>query len=252
VCALAPALWPNVERLLLEKLSPEQVGCRLLAEGRASLSHETIYKYIYSDKANGGTLVSHLRCQKERRKRYGSGKDRRGQLQNRVGIEHRPAIVDTRSRIGDWEGDTVVGAGNSGVLLTLVERHSRRAIVRWLPNREAEPVSAALIEMLRPHRDQCLTITTDNGKEFADHVFYGQCLGADVYFARPYHSWERGSIENFNGLLRQYFPKKMSFKDVTQEQVDFAVNQLNNRPRKCLGFKTPNEVFYDTPIPTLQ
>lgn len=250
--AIGPQLWGEVIRLLRLDLSPDQVRNRLREEGSPTVSHEAIYQFVYNDKALGGTLVSHLRCQKERRKRYASGRDRRGHLKDRVGIDHRPAIVETRSRIGDWEVDTVIGVRNSGVFLTAIERHTRLCVVRWLPNREAEPISAALIEMLRPYREQCLTITMDNGKEFADHVFFGECLQAQVYFARPYHSWERGSIENCNGLLRQYFPKKSSFSDVTPEQVEQAVNRLNNRPRKCLGYRTPNEVFYDSPMTTLQ
>jgi transposase, IS30 family len=131
------------------------------------------------------------------------------------------------------------------VLVTLVERMSRFTLACCLPNREAEPVSAVIIEMLRAHKASCLTITFDNGKEFADHAFMALCLEADVYFARPYHSWERGTNENTNGLLRQFFPKKMSFANLSQIDVDDAVYRLNHRPRKCLQYRTPNEVFYN-------
>ena len=195
-------------------LSPEQVCGRLALEGAASISHESIYQLVYADKARGDELEGYLRCQKARRKRFGSGNERRGQLNNRVCIEQRPAIVQARSRIGDWEGDTVIGHGNTGVLVTLVKRCSRYTLVRHLPNREAAPVSAAILEMLRPYKAQCLTMTFDNGKEFADHVFFGTCLGAEVFFAHPYHPWERGTNENTNGLLRQFFPKHVSFANL--------------------------------------
>ena len=248
---IAAERWQAIEAYLRLYLSPEQVCGRLALEGAASISHESIYQHVYADKARGGDLLSYLRCQKARRKRYGSGNERRGQLKNRVCIEQRPAIVQTRSRIGDWEGDTVIGHGNTGVLVTLVERCSRYTLVRHLPNREAAPVSAAILEMLRLHKAQCLTLTFDNGKEFADHVFFGYCLGAEVFFAHPYHSWERGTNENTNGLLRQYFPKAMSFSNLNDIDVDDAAYRLNHRPRKCLGYRTPHEVFFDLPMRSL-
>jgi len=228
--------------------SPEQISGRLALEGALPVSHESIYQHILRDKARGGDLAGYLRCQKARRKRYGSGNERRGQLKNRVCIDQRPAVVQARSRIGDWEGDTVVGRGHTGVLLTLVERRSRYTLMRSLPNREAAPVSAAILELLRPHKAQCLTLTFDNGKEFADHVFFGKCLEADVFFAHPYHSWERGTNENTNGLVRQFFPKPMSFLHLSATDVNDAAYRLNHRPRKCLGYKTPHEVFYDLPM----
>ena len=245
---IAPERWKAVQTYLHLYLSPEQVCGRLALEGAMSISCESIYQHIYRDKAQGGDLLSYLRCQKARRKRYGSGNERRGQLKNRVCIEQRPAIVEARKRIGDWEGDTVVGRGHTGVLVTLVERCSRYTLVCHLPNREAAPVSAAILEMLRPHKAQCLTLTFDNGKEFADHVFFGNCLQADVFFAHPYHSWERGTNENTNGLLRQFFPKAMSFTDLSSIDVDDAAYKLNHRPRKCLGYRTPHEVFFDLPM----
>ena len=241
---IAPEKWPHVEAYLRLYLSPQQVAGRLALEGVLFISPETIYQYILRDKANSGDLANYLRCQKLRRKRYGSGRQRRGVLKNRVGIEQRPCVVDSRQRLGDWEGDTVIGRGYSGVLVTLVERMSRFTLACCLPRREAEPVSAAIIEMLRAHKASCLTITFDNGKEFADHAFMASCLKADVYFARPYHSWERGTNENTNGLLRQFFPKKMSFANLSQIEVDDAVYRLNHRPRKCLQYRTPHEVFY--------
>ena len=241
---IAPERWVTIAVYLRLGLSPQQVAGRLELEGATRISPETIYQYVYQDKANGGDLVDLLRCQKARRKRYGSGRQRRGVLKNRVGIEQRPCVVDSRERLGDWEGDTVIGRGHSGVLVTLVERMSRFTLACCLPNREAAPVGAAIIEMLRAHKAKCHTITFDNGKEFADHAFMAMCLEAQVYFARPYHSWERGTNENTNGLLRQYFPKKMSFADLIQIDVSDAAYKLNHRPRKCLGYRTPHEVFY--------
>ena len=245
---IAPVRWQAVQTYLRLYLSPEQVCGRLALEGACAISHESIYQHIYRDKAQGGDLASYLRCQKVRRKRYASGNERRGQLKDRVCIEQRPAIIEARQRIGDWEGDTVVGRGHTGVLVTLVERCTRYTLVRHLPNREAAPVSAAILAMLRPHKAQCLTLTFDNGKEFADHVFFGNCLEADVFFAHPYHSWERGTNENTNGLLRQFFPKAMSFTNLTGIDVDDAAYKLNHRPRKCLGYRTPHEVFFDLPM----
>lgn len=236
-------LWSQVHSYLRLELSPEQVSGRLKEERGLRISHECIYLHIYDDKRAGGDLAKHLRCQKVRRKRYGSGQERRGTLKNRVSIEQRPAIVDQRSRIGDWEGDTVVGKGHQGVLVTLVERKSRYTLVRQLDSRHSAGVTEAVIELLRPHKDLCQTITFDNGKEFAEHAFIADSLQADVYFAHPYHPWERGLNENTNGLLRQYFPKSTNLRKVSQHEVDDAVYRLNHRPRKCLNYRTPHEVF---------
>jgi IS30 family transposase len=235
--------WSRVHSYLRLGLSPEQVSGRLKEERELRISHECIYQHIYNDKRADGDLAQHLRCQKVRRKRYASGQERRGTLKNRVSIEQRPAIVDARSRIGDWEGDTIVGKGHQGVLVTLVERKSRYALARQLHSRHSAGVTEAVIALLRPHKDLCKTITFDNGKEFAQHEFIADSLGADVYFAHPYHSWERGLNENTNGLLRQYFPKSTNLRKVSQHAVDDAVYRLNHRPRKCLNYRTPHEVF---------
>jgi len=240
----SPAQWAHVEALLRLFLSPQQVSGRLRLEKAMCISTESIYQRAYRDKAQGGNLVSYLRCQKVRRKRYASGQERRGVLANRIGIEQRPAVVDQRSRIGDWEGDTVIGKNHKGVLVTLVERKSRYTLACQLNSRHSAGVTEAVIALLRPHRRRCYTLTFDNGKEFAEHAFIAQCLKARVYFAHPYCSWERGLNENHNGLLRQYFPKKTSFLKVSQHEVNDAVYLLNHRPRKCLGYRTPHEVFY--------
>lgn len=242
--AFSAAQWAHVIHYLRLRLSPQQVAGRLKAEGALNISHEAIYRFVYRDKAHGGDLVGHLRCQKTRRKRYASGQQRRGKLCDRVCIEQRDPIVEQRSRIGDWEGDTVIGKGHRGALVTLVERKSRYTLAMQVNSKHSDRVTQAILEMLRPHKDQCLTLTFDNGKEFAERVFIARALQAKVYFAHPYHSWERGLNENTNGLLRQYFPKCTNLLNVSHEEVDDAVYALNHRPRKCLGYLTPHEVFY--------
>jgi transposase, IS30 family len=244
VHTIADEVWKMAESYLRLWLSPEQVSARLRLQGQRSPSKESLYLRVYADQAAGGNLGQYLRCQKVRRKRYGSGQERRGVLRNCTRIDQRPKVVDKRSRIADWEGDTVIGCGHQGVLVTLVERKSRYTLAAALPRRTSALVGQAMIDLLRPHKERCKTITLDNGKEFADHEFVARCLQAKVYFAHPYCSWERGLNENHNGLLRQYFPKYMSLAEVEQSQVDAAVYALNHRPRKCLGWRTPHEVFY--------
>lgn len=247
-CANAQRLslpeWTEVERLIRLDMSPEQASCRLALEGEFHISHETIYLHIYEDKRRGGDLWQHLRCQKPRKKRYASGQERRGIIKNRIDIDERPEIVDQKIRIGDWEGDTVIGKNHRGALVTLAERKSRYMLAAQVPGKQASGVTAAVTQLLRPHKGKCHTMTFDNGKEFAEHEAIAAELDVDVYFAHPYHSWERGLNENSNGLLRQYFPKGMELVKVTQEQVQWAIDRLNHRPRKVLGFRTPFEVFF--------
>lgn len=242
------AQWAHVEYYLRLSLSPQQVSGRLLAEKALSISAECIYLYIYKRNTDNTGLISHLRCQKRNRKRYASGRQRRGSIKNRTCIEQRPAIVDAKSRLGDWEGDTMIGAAHQGVLVTLAERKSRYTLVKRVSSKHAEPVGEAVIELLRPHRAHCHTLTFDNGKEFAHHAFMAKCLQAKVYFAHPYCSWERGLNENMNGLIRQYFPKGTNFNNLSDVEVNDVVYKLNHRPRKCLQYKTPHEVFYGLPI----
>ncbi|MBL0010849.1 MAG: IS30 family transposase [Nitrosomonas sp.] len=153
-------------------------------------------------------------------------------------------IVDQKDRIGGSEGDTVISKSHQGALVTMAERKSRYILIAQVPGKHARSVTAAVTRLLRPHKGKCYTMTFDNGKEFAEHETIAAELDADVYFAHPYHSWERGLNENSNGLLRQYFPKGMELVEVTQEQVQWAVDRLNHRPRKVLGFRTPFEVFF--------
>lgn len=235
--------WDRVETLLREDWSPEQISGWLAREEGIVISHEWIYQYVYQDKRHGGELYKHLRCQKQRRKRYGSN-DRRGQIKDRVSIEERPEVVDNRTRIGDWEADTVIGRPGGAVLVTLAERKTRCSLLVLAPDKSAKSVSEALIGALQPHAADVHTITYDNGKEFAHHVEIASALDAKGYFAHPYHSWERGLNENMNGLIRQYLPKGKSFDDLTHKDVQRIMDKLNNRPRKCLGYKTPNQVFF--------
>ena len=234
--------WTNVERLLRQDWSPEQISLWLKAEKQMSISHEWIYQYILQDKHYGGDLYHHLRCQKQRRKRYGSY-NRRGQIIDRVSIDDRPAIVDRRSRIGDWELDTIIGKNHQQAIVSLSERKSRFTLIHKVERKTAQCVSRAIIKLLKPFSDQVITLTSDNGKEFAEHKKIADKLNAKFYFAHPYASWERGLNENTNGLIRQYFPKGSDFTNITQKEINQVMHKLNNRPRKCLGIKTPNQVF---------
>lgn len=232
-----------IRTLVKQDLSPEQVVGYLKRHQGIQLHHETIYQFIYRDKAHGGELHKHLRiANKPYRKRYGKH-DRRGQIVNRVSIDDRPKIVEEKSRIGDWEGDTIIGKGHKGALLTLVERSTLYTLIVPLAGKHADKLREAVIEVLKPMKDRVFTLTYDNGKEFAEHEQMAKELEADVYFAHPYASWERGINENTNGLIRQYFPKGTDLTKITQEQVQFVMDRLNNRPRKTRGGKTPNELF---------
>ena len=237
-------VWEQVEELIREEWSPEQIVGRIAMEQGVSISHEWIYQYVYADKRSGGELYRYLRCQKARRKRYGSY-DRRGIIPNQVSIDDRPAIVDAKRRFGDWEGDTVIGKGHRGALVTLVERKSLYTVIRAVLNKTAEAVRNAVTEGLTPHRDRVHTITYDNGREFTDHEGMASDLDARIYFAHPYSSWERGLNENTNGLIRQYFPKDRDLRTVTKREIEKAMDKLNHRPRKSLGYRTPYEVFFN-------
>lgn len=241
--------WERVQYYLHQGLSPEQMIDRLALEGTPmQISHETIYQRIYQDKRQGGKLYQLLRSQKKYRKRYASGQQRRGMIKNRTSIAERPLIVEQKTRIGDIEGDTVIGKNQQGVIITLVDRASRFTFAKKANSKHAKVVAQGMIDLLKPHQDRCHTITVDNGKEFAAHELVAKQLQVDVYFAHPYHSWERGLNENTNGLLRQYFPKKTNLKKITEQELQKAIFMLNNRPRKCLGYKTPYEVFHNLDI----
>lgn len=244
-----PLLMKKVEQLVRQDISPEQIAGRLKLEHPNDpswhVSHETIYQHVYSKVKQGTDLRMHLRqAHKKRRKRL-SSKDKRGIIPNRTFIDNRPAIVEQKVRIGDWEGDTVEGGSKKGYIVTYVDRATKYLIARIVDHKTADNIvkasqkafSAIPVGYKR-------TITVDNGKEFARHSDLACVTGAEVYFAHPYHSWERGLNEHTNGLLRQYFPKKLPLDKITPRQLARAVEKLNNRPRKALGYLTPREAFH--------
>lgn len=235
-----PTTRAQVAEQLKLQWSPEQIAASL------PISHETIYQHVYADKAQGGSLWTHLRCQKKRRKRYASGKSRRGQIVGRRPIAQRPASVETRSQVGHWEGDTVIGAGHKQAIVTLVERKSGFAVLAHVTRKTSDLVSQAIISGLKPLAHRVKTVTYDNGKEFADHAVVDKALDSTAYFADPFASWQRGSNENFNGLLRQYIPKKRPLSTVTSDELKMIQDRINHRPRKRLGFKTPYQVFHQS------
>jgi IS30 family transposase len=244
----------HVRRRLGSTWSPEQIAGRLPLEHpgdpRMRVSHETIYRHVREDRESGGTLWKRLRRSRRRnRKRYGGGRDGRGRIRDRVGIEQRPAEVESRSRLGDWEGDTVVGSRQRGCVAVQVERRSRYVVAAVTGDRRSGSVNAGLASAIRhvPRRLR-RTLTLDNGKEFAGHVALRR-LGWTVYFANPYSSWERGTCENTNGLLREFLPKGESLLGLSSERLAGYVRLLNNRPRKCLGYRTPREVLFEIERP---
>jgi len=240
---ISEGTWQRVEQLLHEDWSPEQVCLWLHEAGEQSVSHESIYQHIYRDKISGGDLHTHLRCKKQRRKRYGSY-DRRGKLINQVSIEERPAVVDARSREGDWELDTIIGKNHKQALVSMNERVHRLIYLYKVETKDAESVAEAITRTLREKGLPVLTLTADNGREFAQHEGIAKDLNADFYFAHPYSSWERGANENGNGLVRQYFPKGSDFSKITDDDLRRVERKLNNRPRKCLEMRTPNQVAF--------
>jgi len=235
-------LLEKVTDWLKQCWSPEQISGRLKYEQLESVSHETIYRYVYADKKAGGFLYDYLRCQAKAYKKRGKT-DYRGSIPNRVDIDERPAIVDAKSRLGDWEADTVIGKGHQGVLVTPIERVSKLNLAIPVPRKEALLVKDAIITALKPLKDWVHTITFDNGREFCQHLDIANAIDCSTYFAKPYSSWQRGLNENHNGLLRQYFVKESPLNTVTRQQVNEAISELNNRPRKTLGYQTPWEVF---------
>ena len=238
-----------IECKLRQEHSPEQIAERMKFDTDwrgPSVSHERIYQHIWRDKAGGGRMYKHLRIggTKQRRKRRNS-RDMRGMIKNRVGIEARPAIVERKIRIGDWEGDTVVGKNHQGALVTLVDRKSKLTLIGKVDRYTAEAVEQAIIGLMEWLPRRHYTLTVDNGKEFSNHESVAATLQIKVYFADPYSAWQRGLNENTNGLIRQYVPKGSDIRTTTNKQIEHIMDRLNNRPRKSLGFLTPNEVFYE-------
>jgi len=229
--------WEQVDQWLRLDWSPEQIHDQLLILHEWTISHEWIYQHVLQDKKMSGNLYQHLRCQKKRYKRYGKY-EFRGRIPGRVGIEQRPEVVNERSRLGDWEADTIFGCRKHQAIVTVTERKSRFTLMQKVTRKTSQEVGDALIELLQPY--PVLTLTVDNGKEFMEHQRVSQALQADIYFAHPNSAWERGTNENTNGLIRQYFPKGFDFARITNQDIEFAMNRLNHRPRKCLNFESPS------------
>ena len=240
---ITPEMGVSIGNLLKQYLSPEQVSGYLKKQHSISISHESIYRWIFSDKQRKKEFKPFLRQgMKLRRKKYGSGA-RVSNIPNRVPITERPEIVETKERIGDWECDTVIGTDRKSVLVTIVERKTAFTLTTKIPQKTARNVSRAMIKMLKPYMENVKTLTFDNGTEFVEHERIGKALEADTYFAAPYSSWERGLNENTNGLLRQFFPKGTDFRKVTDVAIKLAVDLLNNRPRKTRDYQTPSTMF---------
>lgn len=238
---------PELKKIVIEKISldwsPDQISGYLKKEKVANISHERIYQFLLDDKKNGGMLYTHLRYSgKKRKKRYGS-KDNRGQIKNKISIDDRPEIVEKKQRIGDWEGDTIIGKKQQKSIVTLVDRVSKVVRIGPVATKVSDVVAEIMVNLLSSMNRTTHTITLDNGKEFSNHEKISELLNVSIYFAHPYSSWERGLNENTNGLIRQYIPKGSSFDDISNERIKFIEDRLNNRPRKALKYLTPNEVY---------
>lgn len=236
------AVFQEVDAAIRRRLSPEQIVGEFSEQGKEVPSHETIYRRVRSDKRRGGRLYRFMRIMsKIGRKRYRS-RPARGILHGKKHISERPVCVDLRLRIGDWEGDTVMGKDTKHCLLTLVERKTGFTLIRKLEDRTAAAVTEAALTLIGNPEHIFKTITFDNGTEFHDYKKLEKD-GLLCYFATPYHSWERGTNENTNGLIRQYLPKGMCLAHISQAHCDWIANELNQRPRKRLKFKTPASIY---------
>ncbi|MGP9645308.1 IS30 family transposase [Halomonas sp. AOP22-C1-8] len=239
-----PSMINIVAKQLREEWSPEQISGFMAPLIDRGVSHQWIYALIWDDKARGGDLWRHLRQPKRRSKHRAHAKSAGlGKIPNRVGIEHRPADVDDRLVIGHWEGDTVLKGHKQSGLVTLVERRSGYLMAARLPKITSELTEKAMIRLLKPRRGAVKSITLDNGSEFARHEEVAKAVSASIYFCDAYCSGQRGTNENTNGLIRQYFPKGTDFRQITDAEVRRVVNKLNDRPRKRLGYRTPAQVF---------
>lgn len=242
------ALLRDIKSRFKQDHSPEQIAGRLKLDypGHKDrhASTELIYQYLYSCIKSEPELRAHFRQGQKKRCKRLSGKDKRGHIPNRKFIDDRPPIVNEKKRVGDWEGDTVEGGGKKGYIASWVDRSTKLLIAYPLVKKETNALVKGAKKAFRTvPKGAVKTVTVDNGKEFAAHQQLGTAVGGDVYFAHPYHSWERGLNEHTNGLLRQYFPKKRPLDTLTKKELDRAVKRINNRPRKSLNYRTPQEVF---------
>jgi len=228
-----------IELLLRDDYSPEQVVGYLEKQDEKTVSIERIYQHIWQDKKNHGDLHTHLRRQGRRYRKRGASKDSRGVIRNRVSIDERPAIVEKRARFGDIEVDLIIGKNHNQAILTINDRASGMLKMKKIPSKQASVVTEAITTLLEDWKPYLHTITADNGKEFAGHQEVAESLSIDYFFAHPYHSWERGSNENLNGLIRQYFTKGSDFTNITEQRVKEVETKLNNRPRKRYKYQNP-------------
>jgi len=240
---------PRMQQIIRDKLSqdqwsPEQIQGYCKVNDTPMVSHERIYQFIYQDKSEGGLLYKNLRvASKKYRKRYGSNNYHRHPIKNRVSIDLRPEVINNKQRYGDWEIDTIVGKGNKGAIVTVVERKSAFLLMAKLGGKKPKDLAKAVVRLLAPYKDKVLSITSDNGTEFANHKYISQKLEVDFFFAHPYSSWERGLNEYTNKLIRQYIPKKTDFDDYNNQYINTINIKINSRPRKKLGYKTPIKVL---------
>jgi len=235
-----------IKKYLLEQYSPEQISATLKIKHKKKISHVTVYKYIYINRLAEGNLYKQLRHKGKKRTKYGS--KRKSRIKDRVSIHKRPEIVEEKKRLGDFEIDTIIGAGKKGAIVTMVDRKSMFLKLSVPCTKSSKIVANEIKRLLYPFKKKIHTITTDNGLEFAQHKTISKALKCDYYFCDPYSSWQRGLNENINGLIRQYIPKGSSFEHITKKQIREIENKLNHRPRKSLGWKTPYEVFYEKEV----
>ncbi len=235
----------NLIKIYIKKdWSPEQVSAMLEIKDNITISFVRIYQFIEQDRLEGGDLHTHLRFYHTGHRRAKYGGKHKGRIKDRVSISQREQIVDDKTRVGDWEIDTIVGAGKKGVITTIVERATSLVKISIPTTKKACDIEAETIRIMAPLKDKIHTITSDNGLEFANHKNIANNLDYKHYFCHPYSSWERGLNEYANGFIRQYIPKGTSFEDITPEYIKMIEDKLNNRPRKSLNWRTPNEVFY--------
>lgn len=232
-----------VKKYLQKEFSPEQTAAMLLLKHDILISYVALYRYIHIDRLHNGTLYTYLRHQGRRRAKYNA--KRKNRIKNRVSIEKRPSIVDDKSRIGDFEADTIIGKGRQGAIVTIVDRKSMYLKISLPISKKSHIVASEMVRLLAPYKRKVHTITTDNGLEFAQHQSISKKLTCDYFFCHPYSSWERGLNENINGLIRQYIPKGSSFEHLTKKDIRHIENRINHRPRKSLDWRTPYEVFHE-------
>lgn len=233
-----------IKKYIIEDWSPEQISKRLKEINITNISYVRIYQFVEQNKQQGGDLYTHLRFHHTGHRRAKYGSKSKGRIKDRTSISQRDQIVDDKSRVGDWEIDTIIGANQKGAITTVVERLTSLVRISIPTTKKAIDIEKETIRILTPLKDKVYTITSDNGLEFANHKNISEALAYEHYFCHPYSSWERGLNEYTNGLIRQYIPKGTSFENITLEYIKMIEDKLNNRPRKALNWKTPNEVFY--------